>query len=100
MCVRLARQLKEGTYPSQAGCSEETLEAIILYELSTIGDNIRYPCTWQLCTHQANTKTRLKYYIPRAHTKECQVCEDQLDIWWGCIHPGEMTRHKAKKHPL
>jgi hypothetical protein len=66
--------------------------------------NIRYPCTWQGCTHQALAKTRLKYHIRRAHTKEwsleCQVCEDQHDIWWGCIHPGEMDKHKARKHPL
>jgi uncharacterized Zn-finger protein len=71
--------------------------------MESVHSNIRYPCTWQGCTHQANTKTSLKYHIRRAHTKEwsleCQVCEDQLDIWWGCIHPGEMDKHKAKKHP-
>jgi hypothetical protein len=71
--------------------------------MESVHSNIRYPCTWLGCTHQANTKTSLKYHIRRAHTKEwsleCQVCEDQLDIWWGCIHPVEMDKHKAKKHP-
>ena len=71
--------------------------------MEIVHSNIRYPCTWQGCIHQAHTKTSLKYHIRRAHTKEwsleCQLCEDQLDIWWGCIHPGEMDRHKAKKHP-
>jgi KRAB domain-containing zinc finger protein len=66
--------------------------------------NIRYPCTWQGCTHQAYTKSSLKFHVRRAHTKEwsweCQLCEDQLDIWWGCITPGEMKKHRAKKHPV
>ena len=72
--------------------------------MEIVHSNIRYPCTWQDCTHKAFTKTNLKYHIRRAHTKEwsleCQLCEDQLDIWWGCIHPGEMAKHKAMKHPV
>ena len=42
--------------------------------------------------------------LRRVHTKEwsleCQLCEDQLDIWWGYLFPGEMSKHKAKKHPV
>ena len=38
-CAQFIRQLAEGTLPSQAGCSEEeSLEANILHELSTIRD--------------------------------------------------------------
>ena len=38
-CAQFIRQLAEGTLPCQAGCSEEeTLEANILHELSTIRD--------------------------------------------------------------
>ena len=66
--------------------------------------NIHYPCIWQNCSHQAVTKSQLKYHIRRTHTKEwsleCQLCEDNLDIWWGCIKPGEMDKHRAKKHPV
>jgi hypothetical protein len=66
--------------------------------------NIRYPCTWPDCTHQAHTKTGVKYHRRRAHTQEwsleCQLCEDKMDIWWGCIFPGEMGKHRAKKHPV
>ena len=66
---------------------------------------IRYPCTWcETCSHQAFSKEQLKYHIRRVHTKEwsweCQLCEDQLNIWWGCIYPWEMKKHKAKKHPV
>jgi predicted RNA-binding Zn-ribbon protein involved in translation (DUF1610 family) len=72
--------------------------------IESVHSHIRYPCTWQGCTHQAHCKFKLKYHVRRAHTKEwsleCQLCEDQLDIWWGCIHPNEMNRHKAKKHPV
>ena len=72
--------------------------------MDIVHSNICYPCTWQDCSHQASTKTHLKYHIRRAHTKEwsleCQLCEDQLDIWWGCILPGEMDKHRAKKHPV
>ena len=72
--------------------------------MDIVHSHIRYPCTWQGCSHQASTKSHLKYHVRRAHTKEwsleCQLCEDQLDIWWGCIHPGEMNKHKAKKHPV
>ena len=66
--------------------------------------NLRYPCTWPDCTHQAHSKTRLKYHRRSTHTKEwsleCKLCEDQLGIWWGCIHPGQMDKHRAKKHPV
>ena len=66
--------------------------------------NIRYPCTWQDCPWTTNSKNQVKYHIRRAHTKEwsleCKLCEDQLDIWWGCIHPKEMNNHKVKKHPV
>jgi hypothetical protein len=72
--------------------------------MEAVHSNIRYPCTWQGCTHQAHSKAMLKYHVRRAHTKEwsleCQLCKDQLDIWWGCILPWEMKRHKAKKHPM
>ena len=72
--------------------------------MEIVHSKIRYPCTWQACTHQALTRNHLKNHIRRAHTKEwsleCKPCEDQLDIWWGCIHPGEMDKHRAKKHPM
>ena len=72
--------------------------------MEIVHSNIRFPCTWLGCTHQAFTKTNLKYHIRRAHTKEwsleCHMCEDQLDVWWGCIHPSEMVKHKAMKHPV
>jgi hypothetical protein len=66
--------------------------------------NIRYPCTWPDCDWTTNQKAKVKYHRRRAHTQEwsleCQLCEDQLDIWWGCILPGEMDKHRAKKHPV
>jgi DNA-directed RNA polymerase subunit RPC12/RpoP len=66
--------------------------------------NIRYPCSWPDCDWTTNQKGLVKYHRRRAHTQEwsleCQLCEDQLDIWWGCILPGEMDRHRAKKHPV
>jgi DNA-directed RNA polymerase subunit RPC12/RpoP len=69
-----------------------------------VHSNIRYPCTWQGCTWTTTWKSKVKFHIRRAHTKEwsweCQLCEDQLDIWWGCLHPKEMDNHRAKKHPL
>ena len=49
-------------------------------------------------------KAKVKIHIRQVHTKEwsweCQLCEDQFNIWWGCIQPGEMNKHKAKKHPV
>jgi predicted RNA-binding Zn-ribbon protein involved in translation (DUF1610 family) len=69
-----------------------------------VHSNIRYPCTWQGCTWTTNMKAHVKFHVRRVHTKEwsweCQLCEDQLDIWWGCIYPKEMDRHRAKKHPV
>ena len=66
--------------------------------------NIRYPCTWAGCTWTTNQKAKVKYHRRRAHTQEwsieCQLCEDQMDIWWGCIHPWEMDRHRKRKHPV
>ena len=69
-----------------------------------VHSNIRYPCTWQGCTWTTKQKSMVKFHVRRVHTKEwsweCQLCEDQLDIWWGCIYPKEMDRHRAKKHPV
>jgi hypothetical protein len=66
--------------------------------------NVRYPCTWPECYWTTNQKSQVKYHRRRAHTQEwsleCHLCEDQLDIWWGSIFPGEMNKHKAKKHPV
>jgi DNA-directed RNA polymerase subunit RPC12/RpoP len=66
--------------------------------------DIRYPCNWPDCDWTTNQKANVKYHRRRAHTQEwsleCQLCEDQLDIWWGCILPGEMDKHRAKKHPV
>merc|ERR1719427_1428967 len=63
--------------------------------------NIRYPCTWTGCTWTTNRKAQVKYHRRRAHTQEwsieCQLCEDQMDIWWGCIFPGEMDKHRKWK---
>ena len=65
--------------------------------------NIRYSCTWPNCMFTCRQKSYVKYHRRRAHTQEwsieCQLCEDQLDIWFGCISPGEMDKHRAKKHP-
>ena len=72
--------------------------------MEAVHSHIRYPCTWQGCTWTSTGKAYVKYHIRRAHTKEwsleCQLCEDQLDIWWGCLFPGEMDKHKAKKQPV
>jgi uncharacterized C2H2 Zn-finger protein len=73
--------------------------------VESVHSHIRYPCTWhQGCTWTTGQKGDVKYHIRRAHTKEwsleCQLCEDQLDIWWGCLFPKEMNKHKAKKHPV
>jgi DNA-directed RNA polymerase subunit RPC12/RpoP len=69
-----------------------------------VHSNIRYPCTWQGCTWTTTLKSMVKFHVRRVHTKEwsweCQLCEDQLDIWWGCIQPKEMKKHRAKKHPV
>jgi DNA-directed RNA polymerase subunit RPC12/RpoP len=66
--------------------------------------NICYPCTWPDCNWTSHEKAKVKYHRRRAHTQEwsleCQLCEDQLGIWWGCILPGEMNKHRAKKHQL
>jgi len=72
--------------------------------MEAVHSHIRYHCTWQGCIWTTGQKGQVKFHVRRAHTKEwsleCQLCEDQLDIWWGCIHPGEMNKHKAKKHPV
>ena len=73
--------------------------------IESVHSHIRYPCTWcESCSHLASSKKKLKYHIRRNHTKEwsweCQLCKDQLNIWWGCILPGEMRKHKANKHPV
>jgi hypothetical protein len=79
-----------------AGTRKVHIEAVHL--------NIRYPCTWPDCDWTTNEKGKVKYHRRRAHTQEwsleCQLCEDQLDIWWGCIFPGEMDKHRAKKHTV
>jgi hypothetical protein len=66
-------------------------------------ENIRYPCTWPDCTHQAPDKNSLKIHL-RRHNKdwifECQLCEDQLNIRWGCMKRSVMKQHKMKKHPV
>ena len=66
--------------------------------------NIRYPCTWTGCSWTTNQKAQVKYHRRRAHTQEwsieCQLCEDQMDIWWGCIFPWEMDKHNKRKHPV
>jgi len=66
---------------------------------------LRYSCTWRGgCGYTTGWKQQLPYHVRRVHTKEwsweCQLCEDQKGIWWGCIHPGEMEKHKAKNHPV
>ena len=57
-----------------------------------------------LCSYTTGSKDQVKYHIRQVHTKEwsweCQLCEDQKGIWWGCLHPGQMDEHKAKKHPV
>jgi hypothetical protein len=72
--------------------------------IEVVHEHIRYPCTWQGCTQQALTSTKLKYHVRRAHTKEwsleCKLCKDQLNTMWGCLFPGEMNKHKANNHPV
>jgi uncharacterized C2H2 Zn-finger protein len=72
--------------------------------INSVHLNIRYPCSWPDCDWTTIQKAKVKYHRRRAHTQEwsleCQLCEDQLDIWWGCIFPGEMDKHRAKKHPM
>ena len=72
--------------------------------IEDVHSHIRYPCTWQGCIWTTGQMSEVKFHIRRAHTKEwsleCQLCEDQLDIWWGCLHPKEMKKHRAKKHPV
>ena len=68
-----------------------------------LGD--RYSCTWRGgCGYTTRWKHQLPIHVRRVHTKEwsweCQLCEEQKGIWWGCIHPGEMKKHKAKNHPV
>jgi predicted RNA-binding Zn-ribbon protein involved in translation (DUF1610 family) len=80
------------------------LASVTKDHIESVHSNIRYPCTWQGCTWTTKQKSRVKFHVRRVHTKEwsweCQLCEDQLDIWWGCIHPHEMDNHRAKKHPV
>jgi len=81
----------------QACSRKEHIEAVHL--------GIRYSCTWRGgCGYSTGQKQQVPFHIRRVHTKEwsweCQLCEDQKGIWWGCIHPGEMEKHKAKNHPV
>jgi uncharacterized Zn-finger protein len=79
----------------RAGSRKEHIDAVHF--------NIRYPCTWPDCEWTTNQKGMVKYHRRRVHTQEwsleCQLCEDQLDIWWGCILPGEMDKHRARSTP-
>jgi DNA-directed RNA polymerase subunit RPC12/RpoP len=72
--------------------------------IESVHFHICYPCTWPDCDWTTKQKAEVKYHRRRAHTQEwsleCHLCEDQLDIWWGCIHPGEMNKHRAGKHPV
>jgi len=66
---------------------------------------LRYPCTWRGgCGYSTGYKNTLAFHVRRVHTKEwsweCQLCKDQAGIWWGCIQPGEMEKHKVKNHPV
>ena len=66
---------------------------------------IRYSCTWRGgCGFTTGQKGQLPFHVRQVHTKEwsweCQLCEDQKGIWWGCLHPGQMEKHKAKNHPV
>ena len=66
---------------------------------------VRYACTWPGgCDHTTTWKDSLPYHVRQVHTKEwsweCQLCEDQKGIWWGCIKPGRMDKHRAKNHPV
>merc|ERR1719470_200630 len=55
-------------------------------------------------SYTTGRKGQVKYHIRQVHTKEWsweyQLCEDQKGIWWGCIHPWQMDKHTAKKHPV
>jgi KRAB domain-containing zinc finger protein len=94
--IRAFKCMHCGKSFGQAGHRKSHMEAV--------HSHLRYPCTWQGCTWTTVQKALVKYHVRRAHTKEwsleCQLCEDQLDIWWGCIKPSEMDIHKAKKHPV
>ena len=61
----------------QAGHRKQQMEGVHCHS--------HYPCTWQGCTHQAHTKTLLKYHVRRAHTKEwsleCQAKKHPVE--WG-----------------
>ena len=81
----------------EAGTRKEHIEALYL--------GLRYPCTWRGgCGYSTGWKKKLPYHVRQVHTKEwsweCQLCEDQKGIWWGCLFPGEMDKHKAKNHPV
>jgi len=81
----------------QAGDRKRHIEAVHL--------GLRYSCTWRGgCGFTTGRKDQLPFHVRRVHTKEwsweCQLCEDQKGIWWGCIHPAEMEKHKAKNHPV
>jgi len=82
----------------KAGARKNHVEAVHL--------KIRYPCTWWEggCSYTTGQMAQVKFHIRQVHTKEwsweCQLCEDQEGIWWGCIQPGQMDKHKAKKHPV
>jgi len=81
----------------QAEHKKQHIEAVHL--------GLRYSCTWRGgCGFTTGKKLYLPFHVRRVHTKEwsweCQLCEDQKGIWWGCILPGEMNKHKAKNHPV
>jgi len=81
----------------QAVARKKHIEAVHL--------GLRYSCTWRGgCGYTTVQKGQLPFHVRRVHTKEwsweCQLCEEQKGIWWGCIQPGEMKKHKAKNHPV
>ena len=81
----------------QAGVMKRHIEALHL--------GLRYSCTWRGgCGFTTGWKDWLPFHVRQVHTKEwsweCQLCEDQKGIWWGCLQPGQMDKHKAKNHPV
>jgi len=87
-------------YCSMSFGRKETRKA----HIENIHLNIRYPCTWPDCVHEARTQEALRNHSKRVHTGEwnleCQLCMDQLGKWWGCLYPVEMDNHRAKKHKV
>ena len=86
-------------------CSQRFGHACVLKQhIESIHLGIRYSCTWDGCELTFADKSYVKFHVRQVHTKEwsweCQLCEDQKGVWWGCIYPGEMDKHKAKNHPV